>query len=185
MLCFWRLSISFFLGGGGGGGGVLGVEEPGGGALFSTCWQWCLRCYGLRSTESVCYTKFKTTFNKLKKKQMCPNCTYFSFSFLLIDQLLISLKYVIWFFFLHLFDPCSQKCRESNIVGRPVYRGWGGAEGFNPPPPPPFGSEDLFFFACQRGWWCTIGTPTLSLENWPQKVLESPCTPLINFFEYI
>ena len=25
--------------------------------------------------------------------------------------------------------------------------------------------------ACQIGWWCTIGTPTPILENWP-KIFE-------------
>ena len=38
----------------------------------------------------------------------------------------------------------------------------------------------FFFFACQRGWWCTMYTPTPCLENWPnnfeakKKVTESP-----------
>ena len=53
-----------------------------------------------------------------------------------------------------------------------------------PPPPPPthqlfltcatFGGGGLFFlflfFACHRGLWCTIGTPTLCLENWAKNV---------------
>ena len=34
-----------------------------------------------------------------------------------------------------------------------------GARCVSPPPPPPF------CFACQRGWWCTVGTPPLCLEN--------------------
>ena len=29
---------------------------------------------------------------------------------------------------------------------------------------------DLFFFACQRGWWRAMGTPTLCLENWLPKI---------------
>ena len=42
-----------------------------------------------------------------------------------------------------------------------------------PPPPPPY----------QRGWWCTMGTPTLCLENWPkncevgEKTCRSPPPP--------
>ena len=47
------------------------------------------------------------------------------------------------------------------------------------------------FFACQRGWWCTMFTPTPCLEDWPQnfetkkkkktnKIMEPP--PPISFF---
>ena len=51
--------------------------------------------------------------------------------------------------------------------------GWGYMRVQTPPPPPP--GSDFFFFllllcACQRGWWCTMGTPALCLESWPKKI---------------
>ena len=33
--------------------------------------------------------------------------------------------------------------------------------------------QHSFFFACQRGWWCTIVdwyTPILCVENWPKEI---------------
>ena len=82
----------------------------------------------------------------------------------------------------------------------------------SPPPPPPLflgwmiinWNEDpfymfsdvvdfffSFFFACQKGLWCTMGTPTLCLENWAKMLSRKksvgvspppPPPPLIGFF---
>ena len=47
----------------------------------------------------------------------------------------------------------------------------GGGGGYGGSTPPPLWIRKLFFFfACKRGWWCTMGTPTLCLENWPKNV---------------
>ena len=52
------------------------------------------------------------------------------------------------------------------------------------PPPPPLESDIFFsfFFACQRGWWCTMGTPTPSLENWLKHFEEGKKMLGVNFF---
>ena len=63
----------------------------------------------------------------------------------------------------------------------------GGHNQMSPPPPPLFlgwmiinWNEDpfymfsdvmnLFFFACQKGLWCRMGTPILCLDNWAKNV---------------
>ena len=42
----------------------------------------------------------------------------------------------------------------------------------------------FFFFACQKGLWCTLGTPTLCLENWAKHVEseKKKCPSPISFF---
>ena len=61
------------------------------------------------------------------------------------------------------------------------FLGGGGVPLLTPNPPPPLGSPKILFlgwtpcppfFACQRGWWCMMDTPTPRLETWPKNFEE-------------